>query len=105
MPPANQPSIEPAQGFETTGYVHLEDGQPVSDAGITIGAGVDLGHWCEDSLRARRVPQDIIDQLKPYLGMKGWPALQWATDRPLTLTVADARMLSSCIRAGANPNT
>ncbi|SDF83983.1 pesticin C-terminus-like muramidase [Thalassobaculum litoreum] len=98
LPSIDWSFIEPLEGFETTGYVPVSGGAPLGMSGVTIGSGVDLGHWTVEQLRRRRVPQHIIDAVGPYLGIRGWPALQLARDRPLILSPDDARMLTDCIR-------
>jgi hypothetical protein len=57
------------EGFETQGYVP-EATQ--SNSGVTIASGFDLGARNENDLKG--LPQDIIDTLKPYLGVKGTEA-------------------------------
>ena len=90
--------IEAQEGFETAGYVPMAGGTPLGRSGVTIGAGVDLGQWSEAQLRRRRVPQNIIDQVKPYLGVRGWLAVQLLEQKPLMLTEAEARRLTQTIR-------
>lgn len=91
--------IEAQEGFETAGYVPMAGGTPLGRSGVTIGAGVDLGQWSEAQLRRRRVPQNIIDQVKPYLGVRGWLAVQLLEQKPLMLTEAEARRLTQTIRS------
>lgn len=81
------------EGFRTHGYVP-DHGS--SQSGVTIGMGVDLGHWSEDQLRRRRVPDAIIKRVSPYLGLRGDDAIEAAGE--LTLHELDAEILSSCIQ-------
>ena len=57
------------EGFETQGYVPEAT---KSNSGVTIASGFDLGARNENDLKG--LPQDIIDTLKPYLGVKGTEA-------------------------------
>ena len=57
------------EGFETQGYVPEATR---SKSGVTIASGFDLGARNENDLKG--LPQDIIDTLKPYLGVKGTEA-------------------------------
>jgi type VI secretion system secreted protein VgrG len=57
------------EGFETQGYVPEVTR---SKSGVTIASGFDLGARNENDLKG--LPQDIIDTLKPYLGVKGTEA-------------------------------
>ncbi|MGN6481161.1 pesticin C-terminus-like muramidase [Luteibacter sp.] len=54
-------------GVHGTGY--LIPGAP--NAGVTIGAGVDLGQQSVAGLQAMGIGQAIIDIVSPYLGLKG----------------------------------
>jgi len=57
------------EGFKTEGYVPEATR---SKSGVTIASGFDLGARNENDLKG--LPQDIIDTLKPYLGVKGTEA-------------------------------
>jgi len=57
------------EGFETQGYVPEAT---KSNSGVTIASGFDLGARNENDLKG--LPQDIIDTLRPYLGVKGTEA-------------------------------
>ena len=81
------------EGFRTRGYV---PDQGSSQSGVTIGMGVDLGHWTADQLRRRRVPDAVIRKVSPYLGLRGDDAIEVAGE--LMLHELDAEILSSCIQ-------
>ena len=57
------------EGFKTQGYVPEATR---SKSGVTIASGFDLGARNENDLKG--LPQDIIDTLRPYLGIKGTEA-------------------------------
>lgn len=65
------------------GYVP-EDAKGGVESGITIGTGIDLGGQDVDSLSALGL-QDLIKQLKPYLGLKGESARKYLKNNPLNL--------------------
>jgi hypothetical protein len=91
--------IETLEGFETIGYVPTDGaGNVLGKSGTTIAAGVDLGQWSEADLRKHRVPDAILDQIRPYFGVKGHEAVELLQHRPLSMSYEDARMLDGCIR-------
>ena len=92
--------IEQLEGFMTIGYVPLDDaGKPLGKSGVTVGAGVDLGQWSEAQLRQRRVPDAIIEQVRPYLGVRGNEAVEILRHKPLNMSREDASTLTECIRS------
>lgn len=92
--------IREQEGFSPTGYVPMtaDRQEPLGQSGVTIGSGVDLGHWSVDQLKRRRVPQHIIDQVKPYLRLRGWAAVQKLEADPLTMSDEEAEFLTKCIQ-------
>lgn len=92
------PFIERLEGgIVLRGYVPTDSsGAPLGQSGVTIGSGVDLGHWTEAQLRRRRVPADTIDLVRPFLGLRGWKALDVARD--LRLSHQQAETLTRCIQ-------
>lgn len=92
--------IEQLEGFTTIGYVPLDGaGKPLGKSGATVGAGIDLGQWSEAQLRQRRVPDAIIEQVRPYLGVRGHEAIEILQHRPLNMSREDASTLTECIRS------
>lgn len=90
--------IESLEGFETRGYVPKDvAGKPLGQSGVSIGAGVDLGHWPVTALRRRKVPEPIIEKVAPYCGLRGWDAVH-ALVIPLVLTEDEARRLTRTIQ-------
>lgn len=75
------------EGFRTRGYV---PDQGSSQSGVTIGMGVDLGHWTEAQLQRRRVHPNIIEKVRPFLGLRGDDAIEAAQDLVLFQDEADA---------------
>ncbi len=58
-------------GILLDAYVPLRNGVPVGQSGVTIAAGFDLGQHDQAFLDSTGWPQDLIDRLSPYLGLKG----------------------------------
>jgi GH24 family phage-related lysozyme (muramidase) len=85
--------IQELEGFRTTGYV---PDQGSSQSGVTIGYGVDLGHWSEAQLRRRKASPHLIEKLRTFLGLRGDDAIEVADE--LVLDEDDARNLSSRIQ-------
>jgi hypothetical protein len=58
-------------------FIKLREGnknfghQPTANSGITIGMGFDLKEKTESSLKDMGFNDDLIDELKPYLGLTG----------------------------------
>lgn len=97
MTPLNWHFIERLEGgIRARGYVPTQNGIPLGQSGVTVGAGVDLGHWTEAQLIRRRVPRSIIERVRPFLGLRGYAALEVASD--LRLTPTEARELSRIIQ-------
>ena len=57
--------IERLEGNEVFGH------QPTANSGVTIGSGFDLKEKTESSLEDMGFDPDLIDELKPYLGLTG----------------------------------
>jgi hypothetical protein len=64
-----------------------------------VGAASILGQWSEAQLRQRRVPDAIIEQVRPYLGVRGDDAVEILRHRPLNMSREDASTLTECIRS------
>jgi hypothetical protein len=92
--------IETLEGFETIGYVPVYGaGKVLGKSGVTCGGGVDLGQWSEAQLRQRRVPDAIIEHVRPYLGVRGNEAVEILRHKPLNMSREDASTLTECIRS------
>ena len=69
------------EGFELKGYV---PDSKKSQSGVTIASGFDLGARNLNDLKG--LPQDIIDILKPYLGLKKKAAEDKLKEKPLNVS-------------------
>lgn len=91
--------IQRLEGFRVEGYVPMSGGVPLGQSGVTIGSGVDLGHWTAEQLLRRGTPRDVVDRLRPYFGLRGYAAVQALREQPLRLATQDAAVLSTRISA------
>ena len=69
------------------GLVPNNNGMVIGKSGVTIAMGYDLGSKTLNELEAMfPTNPDIINKLKPYLGLKGKAALDAVTTTPFTIT-------------------
>ncbi len=81
--------------IQTSGYIPKHaDGQIMGVSGVTVGIGIDLGQQSEEQLRKDGVPDRILNQLKPFLGLKRADADNKLKTTSLNLTPDDALELS-----------
>jgi len=72
-------------------FIKLREGnknfghQPTANSGITIGMGFDLKEKTESSLKDMGFDPDLIDKLKPYLGLTGDEAAAVVNDKERNL--------------------
>ena len=85
------------EGFETKGYVPEAT---KSKSGVTIASGFDLGARNENDLKG--LPQDIVETLKPYLGLKGTEAENIAGN--LRVTEDQAKIINEFAKKEAVKN-
>ena len=78
-----------------SGYV-LEP--ELSDSGVTIASGVDLGQRDERSLRRLAISDELRDKLRPYLGLRKHDAVGFLERRPLDITEHEAAELDVAIK-------
>lgn len=82
-------------GSKTTGYVPAAG---VSQSGVTIGTGFDLGQRNESDLKALGLSIGLIATLKPYLGKKAKDAQDALGKTPLTVTAAQAADMDKAVK-------
>jgi GH24 family phage-related lysozyme (muramidase) len=83
--------INQNEGFRTDVYADTV-GVP------TVGYGVNLSAQTVQSLQDAGVPQSIVDQVEPLLGMSAAEFAAWSKDNTLTLSDPDAQTLSTDIQ-------
>jgi hypothetical protein len=87
--------IKTNEGFETTGYVPMnKDGTVKGQSGVTIASGFDLGSRTKESLKG--LPENIIQKLEPFLGLKRDAAVQKAAE--LSLSVEEANTVDQWVK-------
>jgi len=74
--------IERLEGNEVFGH------QPSANSGVTIGSGFDLKEKTESSLKDMGFDPDLIDKLKPYLGLTGDEAAAVVIDKERNLVLS-----------------
>ena len=89
--------IREQEGFETTGYIPTENGQPIGNSGVTISVGFDLGQHDQAFLDGTGWSQSLINKLSPYLGLQGAAAVNALAATPLTVTVAEAEQIADTV--------
>ena len=80
------------------GYVPAVE---VSESGVTVATGVDLGQRSEASIDALDIPDALKAKLKPYAGMKKQAAVDFLDSNPLSITAEEASALDQAIKGGA----
>ena len=88
------------------GTANYRGDRPVTDyeamgaSGVTVGVGVDLGQQTVGQLRRWGVSDGTIDAVSLYIGQRRGAALRALRNRPLTLTVEQARELTDAEHRG-----
>lgn len=85
-------------GCRVTGYVPAADW---SRSGVTIATGFDLGCRDERDLIAMGFSKNLIDKLKPYLGLRNYDAQNLLMRKLLVITQAEAHFINSCVKSNA----
>ncbi len=73
---------------------------PMGVSGVTIGVGVDLGQQTEHQLRKWGVTEELLGKIRFYLGKADAAGARALHERPLTLTVEEARALTDAEHHG-----
>ena len=91
--------LGPLEGAGVTrGYVPCDKaGRPLGVSGVTIGTGVDLGQQTALGLLDMGVPFELVDKLRPYIGLKKQAAVDALKIQPLTLTSAEVKALDDAV--------
>ena len=84
---------------------YISTGEPsdytaMGASGVTIATGCDLGQTDTDTLHAYGLPSGIINQLRPYIGLRKADALRKLADMPLVIAHDTAALLDECVHAG-----
>ncbi|XP_077993691.1 uncharacterized protein LOC144447518 [Glandiceps talaboti] len=83
-------------GFDTTAHAAYDEDNNLDESrGIIIGNGIDLRRKTATYFVELGLPQNLVTQLTPYLGLTGNAAVQKLQNDPLTLTDGEAEELSN----------
>ncbi|KPF92118.1 hypothetical protein IP81_08810 [Novosphingobium sp. AAP83] len=82
-------------GQHIDAYVAWWPGAKDNISGVTLGTGVDVGQTNDPDKYAKEmakggVPQETVDKLKPYMGLKQQAACDYLSAHPLTLSKDEA---------------
>jgi len=81
--------------LKTVGYVPDAEG---SRSGVTISTGFDLGARNREDLERLGLDLELINQLEPYLGIKGLMAEAFLQKKPLVISEKDAVVIYSNVK-------
>jgi GH24 family phage-related lysozyme (muramidase) len=73
----------------------------VSNSGVTVATGCDLGARNEADLRKLNLSPTLINKLKPYLGLKKQAAVTALKALPLTITKPEADAIDKAVKSEA----
>ena len=92
--------LKKVEGFETNAYVPTDKKtkKALGNSGVTIASGIDLGQWSEKDLVNLKVPQPILNKLKPYLGKTKDSSIKFLDNNPLSLKEEDAVELNNIFK-------
>ena len=92
--------VECHEGLTKCGYVPIDpvNGEVLGQSGVTIGGGVDLGSKDRKFFDRIGVAKAVSDKLEPYLGLKKGAAAAKIIANPLSLTVEQARDLTTKVK-------
>ena len=84
------------EGTKRKGYVPKDNqGNIIGKSGVTIGKGLDLGAQDENSLRSMGLEGELLNKLKPYVGVKGKEADEIADT--LTINPEEEKFINTAV--------
>lgn len=83
-------------GSKTSGYVPAVG---ISRSGVTIATGFDLGACNENDLKKLKLSSQLVNILKPYLGLKGKNAQDKLKEKQLILTKEECQKIDKAVKA------
>lgn len=72
----------------------------IDSSGVTIGTGIDLGAYAASQLLGYGLPAQIVNPLRPYLGLKRADALAILYSSPLVISTESAALLDEAVICG-----
>lgn len=85
--------VKGLEGNKRTGYVP-RDPDKGKQAGVTIGAGVDLGQMSPRDLKNLGLPKELESKLTPYVSLVGDAAKSTLKKKPLSLSEIEAAQVT-----------
>ena len=85
-------------GALTNGYIPFDAPGGV-ESGVTIATGLDLGQHDAASLRRMGVRDELVDRMRPYLGVKGTEAMTLLGTSPLRITKEEAELVDTGVKS------
>lgn len=82
-------------GSKSNGYVPASK---VSQSGVTIATGFDLGQRNESDLKSLALHPSLMDKLKPYLGLKSQDAKKALNAHPLVIAPDQAVEIDKAVK-------
>ncbi|SFK42201.1 toxin homologue of phage lysozyme [Desulfomicrobium apsheronum] len=82
-------------GQKIEGYVPASE---VSNSGVTIATGVDLGARNESDIDNLKIDEELKTKLKPYVGKQGKDAVDYLQKKPLNLSESQAASLDKAVK-------
>ena len=76
---------------------YVLDPKEFSNSGVTVAGGVDLSNKNLNELE-KNLPNELVEKLKPYLGLKGYDAQKKLNETPLNITEEEAIILNKFIQ-------
>lgn len=69
-----------------------------SDSGVTVASGFDLGARNTHDLSRLGIKVELLNKLKPYLGLKGLNALEKIKHNPLNISTTDCAFIDNALK-------
>ena len=88
------------EGFLDKPHYPVNRGEEDTDnSGVTIGSGVDIGQYNELELRQMGIPAELLDRLKPGIGVTGMAAREVVESGAIRLKDGEARLITDLAQA------
>ncbi|USD39977.1 type VI secretion system tip protein VgrG [Vibrio sp. SCSIO 43135] len=87
--------IQQLEGSKLEGYVPEPD---ISQSGVTIATGFDLGARSVSDLVNLGLPENLVVRFTPYLGLKRYEAMERLEANPLTITNEELTIVNEVVK-------
>lgn len=86
--------------FRGTAGQRPENYTAIDSSGVTIGTGIDLGAYNAEQLLSYGMPSDMVNQLRPYLGLQKAAAIAKLYKLPLIISQNAAQLFDEVVISG-----